>query len=541
VRKLFLSLLFLHACSLCFSQRIIETIAGTGVANFWGEDGIVALNTPISAFDVAVDKSGNIFVSGASFDYRVRKIDHLTGIITTIAGNGTQGFSGDGGLATSAQLNEPRGITLDKFGNLFIADYWNNRVRRVDAITGIITTVAGNGAQDYAGDGGLATTASIYTPNDVAVDNSGNLYIADLNNNCVRKVMKANGIISTVAGIGKTFFGFSDDGSLATSAVVPTPFAIAVDKQSNIYIADWFNNRVRKVTASTGIISTIAGNGELGNAGDGGLAVNAQLYGPQTVEVDTVGNVYITEQVNEFINAKVRSVNHETGIISSIVGNGKLGHSGDGGPAEQAELSWGDHVAFDKQGNMYLADLYYIRKITSYPFPPPEIKYSCSKNGMSFKIDAAYPVYKVKWDFGDAESLGLNTSNELMTTHQFSQVGSYSIQAVIDSDVGRDSLNVMINVENCICHIQIPNVFTPNNDTYNDEYRINSDCVPELYKMSITNRWGQEMFTSSDINETWNGEYNGLDCSTGVYFLNVTYKFSGLPVRNRKEPLSLFR
>jgi gliding motility-associated-like protein len=320
---------------------------------------------------------------------------------------------------------------------------------------------------------------------------------------------------------------------------VETPFAVAVDKENNIYIADWDDNRIRKVTALTGIISTLAGTGEQGIAGDGGPAIKAQLYGPQTVEVDTLGNVYISEIGGEytFINGKVRRVNQETGIISSIAGNGTIGHSGDGGPAEEAQLMWGDHVAIDREGNIYLADQYYIRKITNYPLPLPQIKYSCLANGMSFQIQAEFPVYNVKWDFGDPESLTFNTAEELTPVHKFSAENKYSVRAIVDSDIGRDSLEVIVNVENCICHIEIPNVFTPNNDTYNDEYHVITDCALEVYQMSITNRWGDEVFSSNDVNRAWDGR----DCSSGVYFLSITYKFSGLPLRNKKTTVSLFR
>ena len=217
---------------------------------------------------MAVDASGNLYIADTG-NNRIRKVS-ATGIITTVAGNGSAGYSGDGGPATSAQLDGPEGVAVDGSGNLYIADTCNNRIRKVSA-TGIITTVAGNGSAGYSGDGGPATSAQLSLPAGVAVDGSGNLYIADSGNNRIRKV-SATGIITTVAGNGSP--GYSGDGGPATSAQLNQPAGVAVDASGNLYIADSSNNRIRKVSA-TGIITTVAGNGFDGYSGDGGPATSA--------------------------------------------------------------------------------------------------------------------------------------------------------------------------------------------------------------------------------------------------------------------------
>ena len=251
----------------------ISTVAGGGVG-----DGGSATNASLSnPFGVAVDGGGNMYVADLS-NNRIRKVDVATGIITTVAGNGIPGFSGDGGSATSASLNFPRGVDVDSSGNIYIADTINNRIRKVTAATGIITTVAGNGIFGFSGDGGAATSARLASPLGVDVDSSGNLYIADSNNNRIRKVTVATGIITTVAGTG--VFGFSGDSGAATSATFRRPTGVAVDSSGNIYIADRENHRIRKVTVATGIITTVAGNGVGVFSGDGGLATNASFIFP---------------------------------------------------------------------------------------------------------------------------------------------------------------------------------------------------------------------------------------------------------------------
>jgi uncharacterized protein (TIGR03437 family) len=281
------------------------------------------------------------------------------GVITTVAGNGTDASTGDGGPATSASFH-PNGVTVDKAGNIFIADLAASVIRKVNT-AGIISTVAGFPQEktQFSGDGGPATSASIYISsnhNGLAVDGAGNLYIADDGHHRIRKV-SPSGIITTVAGTGKT--NFSGDGGPATSATLYRPSGVAVDGAGNVYIADTQNVRIRKVDTS-GNISTVAGNGAIGYSGDGGPAVNAALFYPMGVAVDAAGNIYIADQ-NAYV---VRKVN-KAGIISTVAGNGAFGFSGDGGPATSAELSGVYSVAVDSAGDVYIADFgnHRVRKV----------------------------------------------------------------------------------------------------------------------------------------------------------------------------------
>ena len=267
--------------------------------------------------------------------------------INTFAGNGDT-ILGDGSAATAADLSTPTGVAIDAAGNVYIADYHNQRIRKVSP-SGIISTFAGNGIQGYSGDGSAATAAELSYPNGVAIDAAGNLYIADRSNNRIRKV-NTSGIISTFAGNGAA--GYSGDGSSATVAELNNPYGVATDAAGNVYIADYFNNCIRKVNTS-GIISTIAGNG-IGNGsniGDGGTATAAELYYPTGVTTDAAGNVYIADVANQ----RIRKVN-TSGVISTIAGNGTAGYSGDGSSATAAELYYPVGVATDAVGNIYIAD-----------------------------------------------------------------------------------------------------------------------------------------------------------------------------------------
>jgi sugar lactone lactonase YvrE len=270
----------------------------------------------------------------------------VSGTITTVAGNGTPGFSGDGGPATNARLAYPTGVAVDAAGNLYIADRLNSRVRKVST-SGTITTVAGDGSAGFSGDGGPATNAQLAGPYGVAVDAAGNLYIADFQNSRVRKV-STSGTITTVAGDGS--FGFSGDGGPATNAQLAGPNGVAVDAAGNLYIADINNHRVRKVSTS-GTITTVAGNGTPGFSGDGGPATNARLRPPTGVAVDAAGNLYIAD----IFNQRVRKVS-TSGTITTVAGTGIYGFSGDGGPATNARLAYPSGVAVDAAGNLYIAD-----------------------------------------------------------------------------------------------------------------------------------------------------------------------------------------
>ena len=277
-----------------------------------------------------------------------------SGIITTYAGTGTQGFSGDGGPATAAMLSQPSDVTLDSLGNLYIADIGNYRIRKITAATGEITTVAGSSTL-HLGDGGPATAAMLLLPGGIALDSVENLYIAD--GTRIRKVTRATGIISTVAGTGAP--GFSSDGGPATAAMLHNAGAITFDSAGNLYIADIMENRIRKVTKATGIISTVAGTGIPGFSGDGGPATAAMLYQPTGMAFDSAGNLYIADQ----INCRIRKVTPD-GIISTVAGGGNSG-LGDGWPARGAMLLNPTSVTFDSVGDLYIADGTRIRKVTA--------------------------------------------------------------------------------------------------------------------------------------------------------------------------------
>lgn len=326
------------------NSGVITTVAGTGIRGFSGDGGPATsadLNNP---FDVAVDGSGS-FLIGDRSNQRIRKVD-ASGVITTVAGNGTFGFSGDGRPATRASLGNALGVALDGAGNLYIAAPSLHRVRRVDA-SGTITTVAGNGIRGFGGDGGPATGARLNTPVGVAVDGEGNLYIADRDNNRIRKV-DASGSIVTVAGSGAA--GFGGDGGPATSATLRFPRRVAVDAAGNLFIADTDNNRVRRVDTS-GVITTVAGNGTCCSSGDGGPATDASLGFPRGVAVDGDGNLYIADRGNH----RIRRVD-PSGIITTVAGTGIFGFTGDGGPATGAHLAFPTDVAVDGAGDLFIAD-----------------------------------------------------------------------------------------------------------------------------------------------------------------------------------------
>jgi uncharacterized repeat protein (TIGR01451 family) len=331
---------------------IITTVAGNGSLGYSGDGGPATSAGLDRPSGVAVDASGNLYIAD-DFNERIRKVS-TAGIITTVAGNGSYGYSGDGGPATSAQLLNPQGVAVDASGNLYIADTYDNRVRKVSA-AGIITTVAGAGPYGYSGDGGPATSAQLYLPYAVAVDASGDVYIADSHNDRIRKVSAA-GIITTAAGNGSCCY--AGDGGPATSAQLWSPSGVAVDTSGDLYIADAGNNRVRKISAA-GVIRTVAGNGTCPNAGfavecysgDGGAATSAQFSDPSGVAVDASGDLYITDTYNN----RVRRVS-AAGTITTVAGNGSYGYSGDGGPATSAQLGFPSGVAVDAGGNLYIAD-----------------------------------------------------------------------------------------------------------------------------------------------------------------------------------------
>lgn len=331
--------------------QIITSVGGTGIAGSSG-DGGSAMAAEMSPVAVAMDTAGNIYFSDQAHSC-VRKIN-TAGIISTVAGNGSIGYSGDGGPATAAEFNGLIGIAVDLAGNIYIADGFNNRVRKVNT-AGIITTVAGCGLAGYYGDTGPAISAGINFPSDVAVDASGNLYICDFDNFCIRMV-NSSGIITTVAGSG--MMGYSGDGGPATAADL-APNNVNIDAAGNIYIGDGGNNCSRMVN-TVGIITTIAGGSSVGFSGDGGPATAAELNSPGTIIKDPAGNLYIPDAGNN----RIRKIN-TTGIITTYAGDGTGGFSGDGLPATAAAIGGSGAAVINAAGDIYFPSGNRIRKISS--------------------------------------------------------------------------------------------------------------------------------------------------------------------------------
>ncbi|MGD0668821.1 MAG: hypothetical protein ABSB23_14775 [Bryobacteraceae bacterium] len=338
------------------TNGVINTIAGTGFGGYGGDTGLAAGSTLLQPQDVFVDGSGNVYIADTG-NAAIREITASTGIINFIAGlctpTGTTiacsiGYSGDGGLATNAGLIEPYAVAVDSSGNVYIAEPTDGRIREVSTIKSNIdiNTIVGNGTLGFSGDGATATAAELNRPTGVAVDTAGHIYIADSLNNRIR-VAQSGGSISTFAGNGG--YSYSGDGGPAASAQMNSPHGVAVDGAGNYYIADAGNNVVRKVSAG-GTITTLAGNGTAGFGGDGGAATGAQLNGPQGVAVDGAGNVYIADTGN----SRVREVSGST--ITTFAGSGTAGYSGDGGAAASAQLYSPVGLAFDTKGNLYIAD-----------------------------------------------------------------------------------------------------------------------------------------------------------------------------------------
>ena len=328
------------------SAMVITTIAGTGTAGSTGDGGSATsalLNAP---FGIALDSNGdNVYIA----EYGNQKIRMISsaGIITTIAGTGTAGSTGDGGPATSALLSSPRGVSVDSNGNVLIADTANNKIRKIST-SGIITTIAGTGTAGSTGDGGRATSALLSVPFGIAVDTNGdNVYIADYGNQKIRMISTA-GIITTIAGTGTA--GSTGDGGRATSALLSGPRGVAVDTNGIVYVADGSNHKIRKISTA-GIITTIAGTGTAGSVGDDGSATSALLNIPFGITVDTNNNLFIADYGNQ----KIRMIS-TAGIITTIVGAGTAGSTGDGGRATSALLSGPRGVLVDSYGIVYVSD-----------------------------------------------------------------------------------------------------------------------------------------------------------------------------------------
>jgi DNA-binding beta-propeller fold protein YncE len=338
--------------------NIITTAVGTGEKGFAGDGGPAAealLNGP---FDVCFDHTGNLYFSD-TFNNRIRRVDAASGTITTVAGNGEKAFSGDGGPATGAALSEPYGVVVDRVGNLYIADRLNRRVRRVDAATGIITTLAGTGEPAYGGDGGPAAQAGLAEPNGLAFGpGEGALYITDVADNRVRVVDLATGRIATFAGTGAA--EHSGDGEPAVKAGTFGARAVKVGPDGTVYILERQGSSLRAVDPKTGIVTTIAGTTARGYSGDGGPALSAVFDAPKEMAIDRDGSLLIVDTENHAI----RRIDNATGIVTNIAG-GRQGGGGDGGPAALAGLDRPHGAVVGPDGAIYIGDTnnHRIRKV----------------------------------------------------------------------------------------------------------------------------------------------------------------------------------
>jgi len=401
-------IILLLLASLTGQSQNITTVAGNGTFGYSGDGGSAttsAINTPQAT---AIDRAGNIYVADL-YNNRVRKIDTF-GIITTIAGTSAVGYGGDGGPATATAIQSVTDIIVDRWGNIYFTDYNASSVRKI-AVTGIISTFAGTNTTGYSGDGSQATAAQLSAPNGLACDTFGNILIADRNNNRIRKV-STSGIITTIAGTGS--IGFSGDSGIATAANLNKPTSIAISKTGNLYITDWGNNRIRKIDPS-GIIITVVGKDSLGFSGDGGPATNARLQYPQGIDVDQFDNLYLADVGNH----RIRKVD-TAGIIKTIAGTTPFGYSGDGGPATAAKLCFPSGVTVDHRGVIYISDAQNSRirmignrwstSTTNTKIEPIEVTISPNPT-----IDAA----EIRWNqhnLNNAQYRVTNALGQIMTT-----------------------------------------------------------------------------------------------------------------------------
>lgn len=327
------------------SAQTISTYAGTGSAGYSGSGGPATSAVIYHPHGCTIDAAGNFYFG----DYEnncVRKITPA-GIITTLAGTGTAGYSSDGTMATAASIYHPFDVAVDASGTVYFTEVVNHIVRKIDAAGQLVTVAGVYGVSGSSGDGGPATAAHFTNPSGIAVDASGNVFVVDQYSHCVRKI-NTSGIISTIAGTGTV--SFSGDGGPATAATLSYPNFINIDNSGNLLLTDNGNHRIRQITPA-GIISTIIGNGSTSFSGDGGPATAASLQYPGSAFMDAAGNIWVADNLHN----RIRKVN-AAGIVSSVAGNGTAGYSGDGGPATAAKINGAVDVVVDAAGSFYISD-----------------------------------------------------------------------------------------------------------------------------------------------------------------------------------------
>ncbi len=525
--------------------QMITTYAGNG-QNGATVIGGLATNVKFQNLNgIAVDGSGNLYICDAD-QYKIFKVTPA-GIISLFAGNGFPLYGGDGGLAINAAINRPEKIVIDASGNVYFTSVATKTVRKINT-SGIITTVAGNGVAGFSGDGGSATAAKLNGPQGLAVDAIGNLYIDDAINNRLRKVTASTGIITTIAGTGVS--GQAGDGGLATLAQV-NAIGLAVDAVGNIYLSAY--NGIRKITASTGIITTIAGTGTNGYSGDGGPALAAQFGSIFDIRLDPAGNLYITDWI---ANDVIRKIDLTTNIVTTVAGNGTGGFSGDGSMPLFAQLSNPNAIAFNSLGQMFVGDNMNnrIRKVDflATPICPNSLSLTKTRgvNGSAILSHSITPF------IGTPNYTGIITGNSLSNplvtvnystinsyTQTFTGNGIYNITAnyrdTISSMICLRTINDTILINNSLTPKQFNRRFTLSNSyfcntgnvTFTDSSRFNYSLnnTPSTYTI-ITN-WGNGSITTNTVVGTNNILITSASNSytnPGVYTLQSIIKGVGM-------------
>lgn len=380
MRKLALLIFSLLAVTGKIKSQNIYTVVGNGINANTGDGGL-ALAASITGGYIAIDRENNLYLA-STYPFVIRKIDLNTGIITHYAGTGVSGFSGDGGSAINAQITAAYGLATNNAGDLFLFDGGNNRIRKIDKQTGIITTIAGNGTDGTGGDGGHALLAQLTNTGRIAIDSAGNIYTCEWSNPRIRKIDATTNIITTIAGTGIS--GHSGDGGPALQADISGMYALCVDKHGNVYISG-VDDRIRKIDITTGLINTVAGNGPwLTCTGSGLPATTAKLNTTYSIYVDKEDNLYTTESQCHI----VRKVDASTQIISTLAGTGAQGYGGDGGQAINAILKWPEGIAADTCGNIYFVDdhNYRVRRIDMAPTCLPVSTDDIKNDPLSFTL-----------------------------------------------------------------------------------------------------------------------------------------------------------
>jgi hypothetical protein len=534
----FLVLLFSFGISA--TAQTINTVAGNGTAGFTGDGAAATLAELYHPKGAFVDAAGNVYIADAD-NNRIRKVS-TSGIISTVAGTGIAGYAGDGFAATVALLNRPDGVWIDAAGNLYISDADNSVIRKVNS-SGIISTIVGDGTPGYTGDGGPATAAEINLPSAIAFDAAGNLYIADEANNLIRKV-NTSGTITTYAGTGLT--GYSGEGGPATAADIGFPYGLAVDGAGNVYVSLYFDNRVCKINVSTGIITTVAGNGTAGFTGDGGPATAAEMEGNWGIAADAAGNVFIADNVNE----RIRWIN-PAGTITTLAGNGSAGFIGDGGPATAARLRDPVGVAVGPGDAIYVADYnnHRLRRVGALFTHAPTFTAGHSQTmtlcmsapatsinsmmaisdldtwqGETWTVVLAPAHGTVAASYTAVSTGGVITPTGLIYTPAAGYTGTDSFKVSIADGTAADITTVLVTINSCITRITpsvVPNALhvfpNPNSGVFALQLQANSN---EEMQVTITDMMGRKVLSlTAAANELTNIQ---MDQPNGIYFISAT-------------------